>query len=624
MQDDVSGACVATPSGGPTDAVPPSLRTLIERLESSNERLQADSVALQSSNAALRSVNDELALRSAALEHAADGLVLIDLEQPDRPIVYASRSFQALSGYPPDETLGRPLSLLHGQKTDPAVARRVSEAIAAREPVTVEALNYRRDSRSFWSEIRLTPVAIGGTVRHYAALFADISPRKRVERDTRRRATFDTLTGLPKRTLLLDRLTRQLGSASRNEAVGYVLLIDLDGFKEINNTQGRAVGDQLLVDAAARLLDCVRETDTVAHAGGDEFVILLADVSGLDAVIKVANSVLAELRRPFSLGTETPRLSASIGIATYPEDALDAEILIQHADTAMRRTKATRRDQFTFFQPAMNAEAVSRAETKQAIFGGLEQRQFELYYQPIVAIDSGRVVAAEALLRWNHPQDGLVGPSRFVRLAEDTGQIIPLGNWVLERAVRQLHDWAGLLDEDFRLAINVSARQLHDAGLTALLDRLPHAVVAQLEFEITESTFLDKRRAVKICLELMRRKGGHISLDDFGTGYSSLRFLLDFPIDTLKIDRDFIKADLQDVRNAALVESIFAIARGIGAEVVAEGIETDAQLDFVRDHGCQRAQGYLFAEPLDAASFAALYQAHRDRALPSCRALELH
>ncbi len=565
---------------------------------------------------ALADAKQEVAVRNAALQAAsAHAMVVVDIAKAGQPIIHATREFCELMGYSRAEVLGRNCRFLQGPDTDPAAVKAIRTAIERGDTLKIEILNYRKDGSSFWNELRLAPVLMPNRkISQYVGLQRDITDSKRNEQSTARRANYDSLTGLTNRTLLINRLDRVIEAAEKHGERCYVLFIDLDGFKEINDSLGHTAGDELLVMAANRLQQCVRENDTVARFGGDEFVIVLASHPALDAAIRVAEQVLASMREPYRLKQGVHRLSASIGIATYPQDGPDSQALIQHADTAMYRAKDNGRNGFAFFQTAMNAEAVSRSSIKQAIFEGLEQHQFDIHYQPVIDVASGQIVSAEALLRWHHPVNGLTLPGSFINIAEETGQILPLGTWVLEQTVKQLHNWRDQIDESFRVSVNISARQLHDPAFQETIEGLPEKLLGMMDFEITESTFLGRHRVVMESLALIRRKGGRISLDDFGTGYSSLQFLLSFPIDALKIDQSFIRTDLSDERNAALVDSIFALSRSIGAEVIAEGVETTEQLNFIRARGCQRAQGFIFSQALPADRFEALYQEARSKA----------
>ena len=562
----------------------------------------------------LSDAKQDIAIRSAALSAAApEGLVVVDIAAEDQPIVHATQAFCELTGYSRAEVLGRNCRFLQGEDSDPNSIAKMREAVEQKVKITVVLLNYRKDGSTFWNELRLAPVIESdGQVRYMVGIQSNISERKRAEMMIEHRANYDMLTGLANRNLLLRRLQRVLLADQKHGYPTFVLFVDLDGFKEINDTLGHATGDELLIQAAARLKSCVRETDTVARFGGDEFVIVVSDTSGLDAVVRIANNALECLREPFPLSQGTHRLSGSVGISASPQDATEAQALIQHADTAMYRAKTAGRDRFAFFQSSMNAEAVSRSAIKQEIFKGLDSGQFQLHYQPIIDLKSGAIVAAEALLRWQHPTNGMVQPADFISIAEETGQIVPLGNWVIEQAVKQLCNWQNNLSDDFRICINISAKQLGDRCLREVISDLPADVFSRLEFEVTESALVEKNGNVVENLALIRSRGARISLDDFGTGYSSLKFLLDFPVDTLKLDQGFLQTDFSQDKDVALLDAIFSLARGIGAEVVAEGVEKEEQLNFLKTKHCQFSQGFLFSEPLVPDAFIDLYISSRN------------
>ena len=551
---------------------------------------------------------------AAALEAVPDGLVIVDLEAPDAPIVYASRAFLDMTGYAADEVLGRNCRFMQGEGTDPAAAATIRRAIEAREPASVTLLNYRKDGTAFWNELKLSPVVDADRrVRRYVGLQADVTERVEREAGVEVRASHDALTGLANRAALFDALGRAMAAGGSGAGALHALFVDLDGFKAINDMLGHRVGDALLAEVAVRLRGAVRTGDEVARLGGDEFVIVVGQGASTEAATTVAGAVLAALREPFAIEGGSHRIGASVGIAAWPDDAADPAGLVQRADSAMYHAKANGGDGFAVFHPAMGAGEMERLAMRAAIARALERGEFELFYQPIVEAEGGRISGAEALLRWRHPELGLTGPERVVRVAEQTGQIVPLGLWVLEAAVHQSRAWVGRVDERFRIAINVSARQLQDRRLIEALEALPDDAVARLELEITESAVLDGRRGVLEAIEAVRRRGARLSLDDFGTGHSSLRTLADFPVDTVKIDRSFVATDLGTARNGALVDSIFGLARDFGAGVVAEGIETGEQLAFVRARGCRRVQGFGFARPMPAADFEALYARRRGR-----------
>ena len=554
----------------------------------------------------LQRIEAELRLRNAAIETAADGVIISDAQSPDQPIIYASPAFCHLTGYSEQDVLGKNCRFLQGPDTDPQVVDQIRDALNSNRSFLGELLNYRKNGSTFWNQLRIKPLLDEkGKVTFFVGVQTDITERKQREAIALRQANYDPLTGLPNRNLLLGRLKRHLQMTDRHGDSCYVLFIDLDGFKEINDTLGHSMGDDLLVQAAGRLQSCVRESDTVARFGGDEFVLILPEIESLDTVVRIANSILTQIRQPFSLTSGQHRLSASIGIAAYPEDAEDADALIQHADTAMYRVKANGRDGMAFFQSRMNQEAVEHSHLKQALFQGLEQQQFELYYQPIFDLQSEKIVGAETLVRWHDPERGLLNADVFIPVAESTGQIIVLGQWILERAIKQLMNWLPALSDDFRLSINLSPRQLHEEELENFLNNLPEELFHHLEFEITETVFLEQHQTVISILNLIKAKHGRVSIDDFGMGYSSLRYLNQFPVDTIKIDREFI-AQSDDHRSLAIIEAILTIAQNIDAHVVAEGIETSEQLALLKSKPCQYAQGHYFSEALVATDFEAL------------------
>ena len=551
---------------------------------------------------------------AAALEAVPDGLVIVEIDRPGQPIAYASRAFLELTGYAADEVLGRNCRLMQGPATDPTAVATVRRAIEQRRGATVRLLNYRKDGTAFWNELKLSPVIDDdGRVRRYVGLQADVTERVEREAGAARRASRDALTGLSNRDALFERLGGAMGGEAERAAALQVLFIDLDGFKAINDSLGHHVGDALLAEVARRLAGAVRAGDEVARLGGDEFVVVVGHGAGVEAATTVAGSILRALREPFVLDRVPHRLSASIGIAVWPRDAADPAALIQRADSAMYHAKANGGDGFAVFHAAMSAGEAERTAARGAIALALERDEFELFYQPIVEAEGGRICGAEALLRWHDPTLGLTGPERIVRVAEQTGQIVALGLWVLGAAVRQARAWAASMDEGFRIAVNVSARQLQDRRLIEALEALPDDAISRLELEITESAFLDGRRGTLDALEEVRRRGARLSLDDFGTGHSSLRTLADFPFDTIKIDKSFVGTDLDTPRNGALIDSIFGIARDFGAGVIAEGIESGEQLAFVRARGCRRVQGFAFARPMPASDFEALYERRRGR-----------
>jgi diguanylate cyclase (GGDEF)-like protein len=449
--------------------------------------------------------------------------------------------------------------------------------------------------------------------------------RVRLEYEERllRQASFDPLTGLPNRTLALDRLEQAMSRGRRTGAQVVVLYLDLDRFKNVNDTLGHSAGDQVLLQAAGRLTQVARANDTVARLGGDEFLVVMTDVepgrSAEKAAERVAEATLRVFSEPFPVDGQEFFVTISIGISVFPDDGTKAERLLQHADTALYQAKEEGRHAFRFFTPDMNRRAQRRAAMEGHLLHAVEREELSLVYQPILSLESGATVAVEALLRWQNPTLGAVSPALFVPLAEETGLIQEIGEWVLDRAVADLANWEA--GPDLRLAVNVSSRQLRSPrrfmrAVEVALYR--HRLQpGQLELEITERLLLEELPDTALALRELDGLGVRLSIDDFGTGYSSLGYLKRFPVDVLKIDRSFVNDVLVDGSDAALVRAILALAKALQLEVVAEGVEAEAQADFLRANGCACAQGFWFSRPLRAEDVPAFLA--RDRKAPRAR-----
>lgn len=424
-----------------------------------------------------------------------------------------------------------------------------------------------------------------------------------------RQANTDALTGLANRNLLTDRLEQALIYAHRAKRVAGVLLLDLDRFKTVNDSLGHSQGDLLLQTIAHRLLTCVRDGDTVARLGGDEFVLVLSDMAQVSDMLPVAQQILAVLAEPVTLNDQVVMVSASLGISAYPRDGDTADVLIRHADTAMYRAKEQGGNAMAFFTPEMNQTMVERVHVEAGLRRALEHREFCLFYQPILDIATGIVTSAEALLRWNDPQRGLIGPDQFISIAEETGLIIPLGNWVLHEACMQAKTWQNLGLGAIPVAVNLSARQFNAPSLDAAIEaalKSADCPAALLQLEITESMVMANANQALQTMRRMNALGVQLSIDDFGTGYSSLSYLKRFPVNKLKIDRSFVSDIHVDVNDEAIVDAILTLARKLGLRTVAEGVETVAQLQFLRALGCDECQGCLFARPCSSEAFTAL------------------
>ncbi len=428
------------------------------------------------------------------------------------------------------------------------------------------------------------------------------------------------MTGLASRSLLYDRLEQSLCYARRSGRVLAVLLLDLDRFKVINDSLGHEFGDNLLKAVALRLQQVIREADTAARFGGDEFVILLAEVADPDDVGMLAGRILRCLESPHLIDGKEVTVSASLGISLFPRDSDDGAILIRNADIAMYRAKREGGDSFSFFAPEMNQRAMEAMETENALRQALERNEFLLHYQPKVELATGRMIGCEALVRWLHPQRGMVSPNEFIPLAEETGLIVPMGTWVLTEACRQVRAWQDEGLPAVSVAVNLSARQFRAGNLPWLVGNVLRAhglAPCWLELEMTESHVMDNPgRAIALMGEL-KDIGVRLSMDDFGTGYSSLASLSRFPIDHLKIDRSFVTDIVSNPHSATIAASIIDIAHRMQLQVIAEGVETEAQLGYLRKHGCDQIQGYFFSRPLSAHEFAALLRKNTPYVIPA-------
>ena len=462
-----------------------------------------------------------------------------------------------------------------------------------------------------------------GNFRGYRGVARDITARVRAEADLARMAHFDSLTGLPNRALLQARLKRAMARADRGQTLLAVMFLDLDQFKEINDSLGHAVGDAVLKEIALRLESCLRSTDTVARLGGDEFTILLEDVRSVDEVSRVAEKVLRGIAERAEVAGHELHLSTSIGVTVYPLDDHDADALLRNADLAMYHAKQEGRNNVQFFSQDMSERTEKRVDLLGRLRGAIGRNELQLYYQPQVDVRSGGVIGVEALLRWNDPERGLVPPMQFIPLAEDTGLIVPIGEWVLREACAQGRRWLDAGFGPLNMAVNLSPRQFRQKGLVQLVA----AVLAEtglppacLELEITESTMMHRAEEAASGLRDLHALGVQISLDDFGTGYSSLAYLHRFPVQTLKVDQSFVRDIKSDRDDAAIVSTVITLAKQLNLKSLAEGVETKEQLAFLRARGCDSYQGFLFCRPLPAAEVGAILLGSRNASPPKPKA----
>jgi len=473
----------------------------------------------------------------------------------------------------------------------------------------IELSALHRDGHEFPVELSITPVKVADKYE-FSGFIRDITDKKKAEDQIWKQANFDTLTGLPNRHMFYDRLALEIKKAGRTSLTMALLYIDLDHFKEINDTLGHSMGDKMLVETTRRISACVRETDTVARLGGDEFIIILTELNEAGRVDVLAQNILRELAEPFRLESEVVYVSASIGITLYPHDATGVEELIKSADQAMYAAKGAGRNRFSYFTQSMQQTAQARLRLANELRGALDASQFMVYYQPIMELATGRIHKAEALIRWQHPVRGFVSPADFIPLAEETGLIVEIGNWVFGEAAHQTKRCRALFDPEFQISVNMSPIQFQGTGSPCqawpvYLQEL--GIPGQsLVIEITEGLLLKEETGVKDKLLRFHDAGIQISLDDFGTGYSSLSYLQKFDIDYLKIDQSFTRGLEPGSSNMALSEAIITMAHKLGMKVIAEGVETEVQRTLLAAAGCDYGQGYLFSRPVPAEKFEAL------------------
>jgi diguanylate cyclase (GGDEF)-like protein/PAS domain S-box-containing protein len=561
------------------------------------------SVALQDVTERKRA-EEALRLRNRALDASVNAVMITEPRDGDQVLVYVNPAFERMTGYRAGEALGRNPRFLSGADREQAGTDALRAAVREQREATVLLRNYRRDGTPFWNELHVAPVPDEhGRITHFVGISSDVTERVRYQEEIERQANYDTLTGLPNRNLLHDRLAQAILKAARSGRPLGVMFIDLDHLKRINDTLGHAVGDRVIALAARRIAGAVRGGDTVARLSGDEFIALLPDLQRDDDAAVVAAKLRAAVGAPLRVDAHEFVLTASIGIALYPKDGTDAATLLKHADAALYRAKEEGRDRFRFFAPELNARVVRHMAMERALREALAAGEFRLAYQPVVRLRDGAVVGAEALIRWQRADGTVHAPEEFIPVAEESGLIVPIGRWVLEAAARQARLWNRARTRKFHVSVNLSARQFRDPELLASIRtalRAARADPALVQFEITESMLVQDQAEAAAILRALRRLGSRVAVDDFGTGYSSLAYLKRLPLDTLKIDRSFVRGVPRDPADLALVRAVIRLAEGLGLDVVAEGVETRAQAAALAREGCRFAQGYWFGRPMPA------------------------
>ena len=553
---------------------------------------------------------ESLRLMRRAIESAVNGVLICDAREAGCPIVFVNDAFERITGYPADEALGRDVGFLTPRGDEDGGFAELRLALAERREAHAVLPSTRRNGEVFWNDMFLAPVRDDGDeVTHFVGIISDVTANKRYEDELAHQATHDALTGLPNRNLLDDRLAQAIAFARRHHRNVAVLFIDLDHFKVVNDGIGHDVGDALLQEVARRMADGLRDGDTVARLGGDEFVAVCTDLESEGEVAAVIERICRALERPIELAGESLQISASMGVAFYPRDGEDVPTLLRNADLAMYRAKENGRDQLQYFMPAMSERISERVRIEGMLRLALERGEFELHYQPQVSASSGQVSGLEALLRWRHPERGLMLPGQFIQVAEESRLIVPIGAWVLEEACRQMVVWQREHGIAVPVSVNVSVAQLRRNDFVQTVGEVLARTGLEpslLELEITESMVMDNPEALIGLFDGLKTLGVTLCIDDFGTGYSNLAYLKRLPVDRLKIDYAFVRDIVVDPGDAAICRAVIAVAHNLRMSVVAEGVESQAQAVYLGRHGCDDLQGFHISRPVPACEVAGL------------------
>lgn len=562
-------------------------------------------IAILQDITARKIAEEALQLAAMVYRHSSESMMVTDSKGD---IVSVNRAFTDVTGYTLEEVVGRNPSMLRSDRQNRDFYEVMWNEINTTGHWQGEIWNLRKNGELYLEWITINTIYNDdNSVHRYVGLFSDITKKKVSEELIWQQANFDMLTGLPNRQMFHTRLDLEITKTRRSNASMALLFIDLDNFKEVNDSLGHSTGDILLIEAARRIKDCVRESDTVARIGGDEFTVIVSDLKDIGSVERMVQNILGKMAAPFQLGEEKSFVSASIGITRYPEDATNAEALLKNADQAMYAAKAQGRNSYCNFTASMQKTAKIKRRMVNELRDALVAQQFRVFYQPIVTLHNGALHKAEALIRWQHPARGLISPAEFIPIAEETGIITAIGDWVFREVARQAAHWRASCYAKFQISINVSPVQFrqYGANFEAWFNYLNELGLSgqSIVVEITEGLLLDAHASVTSQLLAFRDAGIRVSLDDFGTGYSSLSYLKKFDIDYLKIDQSFVHDLASDPNDMVLCEAIIVMAHKLGLKVIAEGIETEEQRALLTAVGCDYGQGYLFAKPIPAREF---------------------
>ena len=608
-------------------------------LEANHAALENRALELVHANEALRDevatrlkAEQSLHLRNRAIESSVNAILIVGLVDKSYPIIYVNPAYERITGYAAAEVIGRESNFLLGNDLNQPELQAIRSSLRERREWHGVLRTYRKDGSLFWSELHIAPVRNeGGETEHYVAVLNDITAAKMQAEQLTYQANFDALTGLANRNLLQDRLQQAIVNSDRRGDGIAVLFIDLDDFKLINDSLGHNIGDELLKSIAERLKSCIRVSDTVARLGGDEFVLLLlnqeiADVHSAKAhnepsttpiesqITLFMQKLLASVGQPMVLAGRDIKVGCSIGVSLYPQDGKDADTLLKNADIAMYRTKELGRNGFQFFTGALHDRARTQMELGTSLRLALEREEFELYYQPQVSLRSGKIVGVETLIRWNHPEKGLVGPGHFIDFAEQSGLILPIGEWIIMHACAQNKAWQDAGLPMLPVAVNVSAKQCAQQDLIGIVRRAlsESGLEAQyLEVELTESLSMAAPEKSVPLMNQLKEIGVKLAIDDFGTGYSNMSYLKRFPIDRLKLDISFVREITTDAGSLAISDAIITMSHSLHLEVVAEGVETEGQLELLKARNCDLIQGYYFSRPVRSNEIADMLKEDR-------------